>query len=417
MFSCADKAMKWSINVGTCMKLLLLAVLCSFPFSLIAQDIRSDPAYQAVAAYDNYAGNLIDSDGNWKKPQPNIMGTLRTLKAEIQESAKKHGVDPVMVAAVIMTENSVNVTVEDSVQNLLGKLKFAKKGEILGKKMSFGLGQLYFTAAREAENYTAKKEGRTPRDDDTINDALFIPEQNIELIAMVIKKVQDDYLKQGFVIDDNIAVTSTLYNLGRSEARAAASKAKLDTDPNYKVRTNFFGLFAKKYEAQLAFMKVKLACLAPAFKATPKDLTDWNERVLLKSIKACGESLQRLTMIMIKEAPSKEKEAMLTSLRSIQTNQLKAEVLATEKSKRDEATQFAKVCEKLAQTYDVRATVNKCSYLSIPKVTKATADSGKISRKLFMNAKGIQLFEDQTESSLEENQRACDPTNTKKFEF
>lgn len=149
-----------------------------------------------------------------------------------------------------MAENSLNVSVTDDVENLLVKIGVANKGEILGKKFTYGLGQLNFNVAREAENYVAKLEGREPVSDSVLTEAILIPEKSIYYIAAVLRKSQDDYKKQGIDIADKPEILTTLYNLGKTETRAAELKT-MGTSP----KPNYFGFFVKRYQYELSFLQ------------------------------------------------------------------------------------------------------------------------------------------------------------------
>jgi hypothetical protein len=207
--------------------------------------------FQNVCSYDpNFCQKLKNTDGTFTRPKKEIVGILKELAPTIKAAATKLGVDPQAIAGAIMAENSLNVGISDKVQNLLVSIGVANKGEVLGKKFSYGLGQLNFAPAREAENYVASLEGRKPLSDQELTDAILIPEKAVYLVGAVIKKAQDDYKKQGMDISNQPDILTTLYNLGGSERKALESKAA-----GRLPRPNFFGYFVKKYLGDLSFVK------------------------------------------------------------------------------------------------------------------------------------------------------------------
>ena len=210
----------------------------------------SESDYKTLCSYDKkWCERLKNSDGTWVKPKKEIVQLLKELAPIIEKHAKTLGVDPQAVAGAIMAENSLNVSISDDVQDLLVKIGVANKGEILGKKFTYGLGQLNFQAAREAENYAAKLEGR-----EAISDNLLIPERAIYYVAAVLRKCQDDYKRQGIDIADKPEILTTLYNLGHSDIKSLEIKNSGSTP-----KPNYFGFFVKQYQNDLAFLKKPIA--------------------------------------------------------------------------------------------------------------------------------------------------------------
>ena len=230
------------------MKSLIPICMLFYVSFVLAQDW--DAEYKQLCSYDqDWCPRLKNSDGTWVRPKPEIVKIIEALAPDIKKAGDKLGVSPVAIAGAILAENSLNVSVSDDVQDLLVKLGVADRGEILGKKFTFGLGQLNFSAAREAENYVAELENRKPLDDQTLQNALLIPERSVYFVGAVMRKVQDDYKKEGFDISGKADLLTSLYNLGNSEKRAADAKS-LKRDP----RSNYFGFFVKKYEKNLSFL-------------------------------------------------------------------------------------------------------------------------------------------------------------------
>ena len=205
-----------------------------------------DQRYKDLCAYDSWCQNLKNNDGSIKQPKKEVLEAVRAVQEEIRKAAKDFGVDPRAVAGAIVAENSLNVQISDAVQDFLVKYKIAPKGEILGKKFTFGWGQLNLPAAKEAEVLMAKVEGRKMRSDTEISEELLKPASAVRYVAAVMRKVQDDYAKEGIDISKKPEILATLYNLGKSESKAVQTRVS-GRDP----RVNYFGYFVQRYNGQI----------------------------------------------------------------------------------------------------------------------------------------------------------------------
>jgi hypothetical protein len=235
--------MGWNLKI-------LLFVCLLLPAYLFADTYWEDE-YKKLCTYDQaWCYKLKNKDGTFVKPKKEILKLLKELGPTINEHATKLGVDPVAIAGAIMAENSLNVSVSDGVQDLLVKIGVANKGEVLGKKFTYGLGQLNFPVAREAEDYMAKIENRPPLTDSALSDALLVPGKAVYYVGAVIRKVQDEYKEEGFDIAGKPEVLTTVYNLGGAKTRAQAAKVA-KTEP----RQNYFGYFVDRYSYELGFLK------------------------------------------------------------------------------------------------------------------------------------------------------------------
>jgi hypothetical protein len=233
------------------MKNLIIFGSLLFYSQLLLADAESD--YKNLCSYDQkWCRKLKNSDGTFVKPKKEIVLLLKELGPTIEKHAKTLGVDPRAVAGAIMAENSLNVSISDDVQDLLVKIGVAKKGEVLGKRFTYGLGQLNFTAAREAEDYAAKLENRAPVSDTELSNALLIPERAVYYVAAVLRKCQDDYKNQGIDIAGKPEILTTLYNLGHSDIKSSELK-KSGNNP----KPNYFGFFVQKYQSELSFLTSK----------------------------------------------------------------------------------------------------------------------------------------------------------------
>lgn len=202
-----------------------------------------DKRFDELCSYDlTYCANLKNSSGEWKRPAKEMVIALKSLSDVINKASLDFGVDARAIAGCILAENSLNVSLSDGIQDWLVKSKIAGKGSVLGKKFSFGWGQLYMDAATEAEPLMAKIEGRSVRSSEDIAQALLRPEDAIRYVAAVLRHIQDNYKSQGIDISSRPEILATVYNLGNSLNRAKKAK-ELGKDP----KINNFGFFVEMY--------------------------------------------------------------------------------------------------------------------------------------------------------------------------
>ncbi|CAN5624488.1 hypothetical protein BH10BDE1_BH10BDE1_09620 [soil metagenome] len=212
------------------------------PLAAIAASNDWDQRYDELCKNDKWCVRLKTQDGAWMKPKPEILAVMRTkeVQTEIHAAAAKYGVEASAIAGAIIAENSMNVTKTDTAQTWLAKnMGITSIGK---KKFSFGMGQINIDAAMEAERHVASVEKRTPRSEDEMVQEIADPLGSVRVAASIIRKVQDDYKKEGFDISKDVGVLTTLYNLGGSEQRAKDTK-KAGTQP----KMNYFGTFVSKY--------------------------------------------------------------------------------------------------------------------------------------------------------------------------
>lgn len=191
-------------------------------------------SYEELCKYDNFCSRLKSYDGSFVGPKEAILEYLSSFSDVIKEKSEKLGIDQRAVAGAILAENSLNVQVDDTVQDFLVKMKLAPKAEIMGKKFSIGMGQIHLEAAMEVEATLAKSLGRKLRTEDEVADALLTPDGAIEYAAGIVKFSQDCYKQEGIDVAGDPALLTTLYNLGGACDRAKeAAKTKEPPKPNY----------------------------------------------------------------------------------------------------------------------------------------------------------------------------------------
>ena len=215
--------------------------------SLNAQDQSDeywDSRYQQVCGEgqsSQFCDRLKNSNGTWVKPKRNLVEVLTRSSASIRDVAAKFDLDPRMIVAPILVENSLNVQVDDEIQNFLVGAGVLSDGEVMGRTMSIGLGQINVSAAIEIEPLVARVEGRPERTQQEVARALLTPEGAFTYAAGIAKHVIDLYKEQGIDISDKPEVVATLYNIGRYEERVERT-VREGRQPG----VNYFGLFAEK---------------------------------------------------------------------------------------------------------------------------------------------------------------------------
>ena len=221
------------------------ALLLCGSVSLFAQTTKIDwdQKYKDLKEYDSFAGNLKNSDGTFKAPKKEILAAFKepTLNEELYKVAELYKVDPRAIVGAILAENTLNCTRTDTFQDFLVASGVASAGSLLGNKFSFGGGQLYMDATKEAEPLASVIEKRSMRSKEEIAEVLLTPAGSVHYVAAVVRRIQDVYEKNGFDIKNKPEILDTVYNLGGAEWRSAKCKSD-KTEPRY----NYFGMFVQK---------------------------------------------------------------------------------------------------------------------------------------------------------------------------
>lgn len=245
------------------MKPSFVPLLILFGIISVAFASDWDQKFSDVCKYDQFCLRLKTSDGAWLRPKAEIVAILKDkdIQNQVKASAAQYGVDALALAGAILAENSLNVGLADSVQNFLAKR--AGITSLGSRQFTFGLGQIGLPAAVEAENHVAKIEGRSPKNRDELVAELVDPAGSIRVAAAILRKVQDDYMAEGFDISKDPALLTTLYNLGKSQERAKLAKSS-----GLMPRQNYFGLFVTRYTGELQKIFGTSKALAPVVPAS-----------------------------------------------------------------------------------------------------------------------------------------------------
>ena len=219
---------------------LVVAIFWGLSSVALAEKENWNERYRNLCEYDS-ACNLLKFKNQWSTPKKEVVILLKELSPAINKAARDFGIDPRAIAGSILTENSLNVSVSDDIQDWLVKMKIASDGTLLGKQFSFGLGQVNVPAAMEAESLMAKIESREMRRPEEVAKELLDPEQSIRYVAAIIRVAQDNYEQEGFDIRNKPEILATLYNLGKTKKRATQTK-----NSGKQPKVNYFGFFVEK---------------------------------------------------------------------------------------------------------------------------------------------------------------------------
>ncbi|KYG64692.1 hypothetical protein AZI86_10805 [Bdellovibrio bacteriovorus] len=194
-----------------------------------------------LCSYDQFCGQLKENDSSLKKPKASVKKMVEKMAPSIMEYSKMYGVDPRAVGGAILTENTLNVQIDDALQSWLAKNSSLSAKAMSKAGMSVGPGQINLAPAMEAEKHIASLGIRPERTPEEVQALLLTPSGSAEYAAAIIRQAQDAYAKQGIDISKKPEVLATLYNLGKYEERAEKSK-KTGTLP----KPNYFGYFVQE---------------------------------------------------------------------------------------------------------------------------------------------------------------------------
>ncbi|MCY4524559.1 MAG: DUF1402 family protein, partial [Halobacteriovoraceae bacterium] len=195
--------------------------------------------YEQLCEYDQGCEALKDRRGNFKLPHPLILKIFWLQKDNLSSVAEKYGIHPLIPMAAIATEHSLNVGIEDQIQDTFRAAGLTRNGRILGMKaVSYGYGQLYADAAMNAEQIVARIEERDPQDNEYIENRISSLEGAYEYVAALMLHYTEVYARAGIDIGDNPGILSTLYNIGDVD-----EKVQRTLDQGREPKVNYFGWF------------------------------------------------------------------------------------------------------------------------------------------------------------------------------
>lgn len=179
-----------------------------------------------------------------------IYKALKASKKDISRIANFFpGVKAETIAACILAENTMNVSVTDRAEEWLAnnsQTVFSLMASAFGKdanSVSLGLGQINVSAARPAEPYVMKIEGRkTVRTSQELQQVVQTPSGSFLYVGAIIQHAIDEYQKQGMDIRQRPDIQCTLFNIGNPAHKASRSKKK-----GRMPKPNYFGFFVNHY--------------------------------------------------------------------------------------------------------------------------------------------------------------------------
>ena len=207
-----------------------------------------------IFAYcENNPVNFVDFEGTSReKKLTNALMLIGEHATTIVEEASYFGVDPVVVAGVIVAEQTLNYNVIDSVTDWMYFIN-----------PSIGIGQVKVSTAISIEKNTMiSKVTETPfifldqtvwsvpgvgyvsgSYERAIAQRLKNDEQNIKYVAAYISYHQNQWAKAGYDISHRPEILATLYNIG-------------ERTPNGNPQSNDFGEFVGEHYEAIAFVLV-----------------------------------------------------------------------------------------------------------------------------------------------------------------
>jgi hypothetical protein len=172
----------------------------------------------------------------FEEVSPVLVGYLKRFVVDFHDAAELYEVSEDALIGQILAENSLNVTLDDRIQNLL-----ASRSDGSVAVGSIGFGQIHVARARSVERMAALIEGRAVRSDAEIARQLLTERGSIYYAAAILRDAWKTYERvAGVDIRENIPVLATLYNLGRVAERAEAVH-RTGREP----QENYMGFFVR----------------------------------------------------------------------------------------------------------------------------------------------------------------------------
>ncbi len=193
------------------------------------------PSYNQLCEYESDCGKVGKVKGRQlivMRPRPVLMEYYSHFRKTIISIATQYQIDAVTLVMAPLAENTMNVHIDDKLQDALVNMGAAPEGEIAGKPMSIGPGQIYTYAAKHVEKLAAAIEHRPLRNKREITSQLMTPEGALRYAAAIIRDAQDTYGAAGIDISKRPEILSTLYNIGQIKERLANSRGR-EPYPNY----------------------------------------------------------------------------------------------------------------------------------------------------------------------------------------
>lgn len=170
---------------------------------------------------------------------PYIAKIIKDNRRSFVNICKKFQISPVALAGAFAAENTMNVSIEDIVQD---RLPYGMTGNY-----TVGLGQLSVPIASSVEHLVQKVEGRKHAfNSKQIDQRIRTVEGSITYGAALLRQYALDYGRAGFDIRGRPDILATLYNIGKSSSRINRTirERRLPT-------INYFGYFVYRHYQDL----------------------------------------------------------------------------------------------------------------------------------------------------------------------
>jgi len=171
----------------------------------------------------------------FKEPSSLLMKHLAHFAWDFRDAADLHEVPEAALIGVILAENSLNVSLDDKIQDLLAD---TTGGTV--PSGSIGLGQIFPDRALSVERMAAWIEKRPLRGKREISEALLTERGSIFYAAAILRDAWKTYARAGIDIQNNVPVLVTLYNLGDVQNRANQARNSRKTP-----QENYMGTFVR----------------------------------------------------------------------------------------------------------------------------------------------------------------------------
>lgn len=202
----------------------------------------SGTTFAELCAYDGgHCQRLRHENGSIRRPKRTILVVFQQIRQQVLEVAARFGVDPRTLIAVITSEHTLNVSIDDVIQDIYSRTPIGSSGRLGPLRVSYGFGQIYSDAAAAAEPIVAEIERRAPLRNDQVNTRLQTMEGALTYAAAVILDAQRQYRAAGYDVSNQPGVLATLYNIGRISLRLERTQRE-----GRLPMVNYFGWFVEQ---------------------------------------------------------------------------------------------------------------------------------------------------------------------------
>ena len=153
--------------------------------------------------------------------------------------ARTRGVHPVALAGVFVAEHSMNVRLDDEIQDLFSSVTIPGFAPL---DFSSGPGQIKLSTAIYTEEKLAMWDERDRRSTSEVRLLLQTPDGSIEYAAAILLDAQKVFQEYGVDISQQPEILATVYNVGVDKLRLPSHSAP---QPNY------FGYYVQLHSKEI----------------------------------------------------------------------------------------------------------------------------------------------------------------------